>query len=429
VNNLKIIGLKIDGFQKLSAVEMEFPSDGGCIFIRGGNEQGKTAAIESLWWLFKGKTVINKQKIRHGKEKITGLVDLGDFTIEREYTGNIDKLKIKKTDGFSVTEKKEAFLDRLTNDLTFNPFPFLNLPAEKKLKFMMDFLKINFSELDLMIANSEQERLYVGRDIKNIGEIKELVKIDPVDVGQLVEEKNRIQAEIDAELEEIREYNQMQININFDKENASSDVKYWETEIERIREELKEAVERHGLVEKKLKSLPDPKPIKPEKASQTTTEIDLDIIRANDLNRDHENWKRNEEKRIQKEKKEKERKKLTKEIEGMREAKISRLSKIDTGVDGLEIRETGLYYKGIFLENCSDSEKLKISMQLCRAMNPPLRAVFLDRGESFDATRIAEIEKFAAENDIQVFITQVADDIPEEIPSNVFYIVEGEIKK
>jgi DNA-binding XRE family transcriptional regulator len=430
MSDLKIVGLKVNGFQKLSAVEMEFPTDGGCIYIRGGNEQGKTSVIDCLWWLFSGKTIINSEKIQHGKEKITGLVDLGDFTIERiERKNGKPKLEIKRSDGFSITDKKEAFLDRLTNDLTFNPFPFLNLSAEKKLKFMMDFLKIDFSEIDQKIADQEQERLYIGRDIKSIGEVKDLIKVDPVDVKALLEEKNRIQAEIEAELEEIREYNQLQKDRDYDKKNAKLNIEYWANQIEEIQEELKKAVERHGGAEEKLKSLPDPKPIKKETANQTTTEIDLDILRADNINRDHENWKRDEEKRIQKEMKEKEYKKLTQEIESLRQSKKEKLSITNTGVNGLEIKETGLYYKGTFIENCSDSEKLKISMQLCRSMNPPLKAVFLDRGESFDATRIAEIEKFAEENDIQVFITQVADDIPEEIPSNVFYIVEGEVKK
>lgn len=429
MNNLKIIGLKVDGYQKLSAVEMKFKPDGGIIYIRGGNEQGKTSVIESLWWLFSGKTIINPEKIQHGKEKITGLVDLGDFTIERAQTKKSDRLEIKKKDGFSVTEKKQAFLDRLTNNLTFNPFPFLNLPAEKKLKFMMDFLKIDFSGIDQKIETQEQERLFVGREAKAIGEIKQLSKVEPIDVGKLLEEKNRIQAEIDAELEEIRNYNQEQRDRNTAREKAKDNIKNWEIEIERIQEMLKQAIERHESMKETLKSIPEPNPSKIEVASQDTTSIDLDILKAQETNRDHEIWKQNEEKRIKKEKKEAEHKELTQEIESLRESKKEKLSKADTGVDGLEIRENGLFYNGTFIENCSDSEKLRISMKLCQAMEPPLRAVFLDRGESFDAARIAEIERFAAENDIQVFITQVADDIPEEIPSNMFYIVEGEVKK
>lgn len=429
MNNLKIIGLKIDGYEKLSAVEMSFPPDGGCIFIRGGNEQGKTSVIECLWWLFSGKTIINKEKIQHGKEKITGTVDLGDFTIERVQTEKSDRLEIKKKDGFGVLEKKQAFLDGLTNQLTFNPFPFLNLPTEKKLKFMMEFLEIDFTDIDLKIANHEQERLFIGREIKSIGEIEEIPEVQPVNISDLLEEKNKIQAEIEAELEEIRFYNQEQIERNDVREKAKDAIKDWETEIERIQEMLKQAVERHGLMEEKLKSIPEPKPIRAEVASQNTTGIDLQILDAEQINMDHEKWKRKEERRLQKEEKEQSCQILTQKIKSLRIAKKEKLSTTSTGVGGLEVRETGLYYKGNLLENCSDSEKLKISMQLCRAMNPPLKAVFLDRGESFDSARIAEIERFAAENDIQVFITQVADDIPEEIPSNVFYIVEGEIKK
>lgn len=429
MNELKIVGLKVDGFQKLSAVEMKFPTDGGCIYIRGGNGEGKTALIDFLWWMFDGNKILNPEKIQHGKEKIKGQVDIGEYLISREYSQKSERLNVLfKPDNFSVN-KPQTFLSKLRTELTFNPFPFLNLPAEKKLKFMMDFLKIDFTGIDLKIANHEQERLFVGREIKSIGEIEEVPEVKPVNVGNLLEEKNRIQAEINAELEEIRDYNRLQENRNFDMENAKGDVEYWETEIERIQEELKIAVERHGAVEEKLKSLTCPEPIRAEITSQNTADIDLKILNAQQVNLDHEKWKQKEEKRIQKEAKELIYQNLTRKIESLKVSKKEKLSETDTGVDGLEIRETGLYYQGTFLENCSDSEKLRISMMLCQAMKPPLKAVFLDRGESFDQARIKEIERFAAENDIQVFITQVADEIPDEIPSNVFYIVEGEIKK
>lgn len=428
MSDLKIIGLKVDGFQNLSAVEMEFTPDGGCVFIRGGNEQGKTSVIESLWWLFNGKTVINEEKIQHGKEKITGVVDLGEYTIERVQTKKTDRLEIKRKDGFAVTEKKQAFLDRLTNQLTFNPFPFLSLPPEKKLKFMMDFLNINFDEIDQKISQLEQERLIAGRMIKAIGEIPEVPKVEPVDVSELLEEKNRIQAQIEAEIEEIRNFNRWQKARNDDIINSERAVSEWQKKVDDLQRELNLSTQRLNEEKNKLSKLPAPEPVKIEAASQTIDEIDRKILAADGTNRKYSQWKEAERKKADKAEMETKRAEQTKRIEDLREAKTKKLAETATGVDGLEIRENGLFYQGYALENCSDSQKLRISMGLCVAMKPPLKAVFLDRGESFDAARIAEIERFAKANNIKVFITQVADDIPDDIPPNVFYIVDGQIK-
>jgi hypothetical protein len=428
MNDLKIIGLKVDGFQNLSAVEMEFSPEGGCTFIRGANEQGKTSIIECLWWLFQGKSTINPEKIQHGKDKITGAVDLGEFTIERVQTQKSDRLEIKKKDGFEVTEKKQAFLDRLTNQLTFNPFPFLNLPPEKKLKFMMDFLNINFDEIDQKISQLEQERLIAGRMIKAIGEIPEVPKVEPVDVEKLLSEKNRVQAYIEAELESIRDFNDLQKTRNENITRAENVVSEWAKRVDDLQDELKLTVQRLEAEETALSKLPQPEPATVVMASQTTALIDQQILEADGINRQHEQWKEAEAKQGELNALNFKRMDFDGKIKGLRESKQRKLSETSTGVDGLKIRENGLYYRGHALENCSDSRKLRISMELCQAMNPPLKAVFVDRGESFDAARIAEIEQFAAENDIQVIITQVANEIPENVPDNVFYIVAGEIQ-
>lgn len=428
MSDLKIVGLKVDGFKNLKAIEMEFSQDGGLIFIKGANEQGKTSVIESLWWLFSGKSVINHDKIQHGKDKMIGSVNLGEFAIDRVQTHKSDRIEIKRKDGFSIANKPQAFLDQLTNELTFNPIPFLNKKADDQLKFMMKFKNIDFSEIDNEIIRVEQERLLVGREIKAIGEVREVPKVDPVDVSELLQEKNRIQAEIEDELDEIRLYNLSQHKRLDAISNKEMEVDEWRNRVNNLQDELKLAIQRLEETESELSKMPRAEKIKAEIASKTTSEIDSQIMEAGETNRKAEEWKKSEEKTKDLATKNTLRAKLDEKIKELRESKRRKLAESDTGVVGLEIRETGLFYKGNLLENCSDSEKLKVSMQMCVAMKPLLNAVFLDRGESFDAKRIAELDKFARENNIQCFVTQVSDEKPDEIPEGVFYIEAGEIK-
>ena len=67
-----------------------------------------------------------------------------------------------------------------------------------------------------------------------------------------------------------------------------------------------------------------------------------------------------------------------------------------------------------------------ISSEICLAQMPNVRAVFLDRGESFDPQSLKELGDWAVANDIQVFITIVRD-IPEKLEAGTFYISEGKV--
>jgi len=441
MSDLKIIGLQIDGFKKLKAVEMEF-SPGGCTFIRGKNEQGKTSIIESLWWLFKGKSVINDGTIQTGKDKITGSVDLGSYVVSRVQTEKSARLEIRNKEGLEVTKDKQGFLDSLINELTFNPFPFLNLPPEKQLKFMMDFLDIDFGEIDVEIKKNEDERLYAGRKIKEIGAVENIPEVKPVEIGDLNAKKNSIQKEIDGELEAIRKHNELQAERTRELDGIYKQIENLEngkTDIEKELSNLEFALNRKRESLEKFKKLitsdiakgeavrKSIEPTRAEVATQTTADVDKEIEDAAEINKKAHAYQQNEEKRKQlnavKLKKEEHQNK----IDELREAKKQKLSATETGVAGLTITETELLYEGIPVENCSSSQRRKMSMELCAAMKPPLKAVFLDQGETFDDSRIAEIEKFAKENSIQVVITQVANKVPKEIPDGVFYIVDGEI--
>ena len=55
---MKIIGLKVDGIRKLTAVEMQL-KDKGLIPIKGKNKQGKSTLIDTVEWLIEGNKVAN----------------------------------------------------------------------------------------------------------------------------------------------------------------------------------------------------------------------------------------------------------------------------------------------------------------------------------------------------------------------------------
>jgi hypothetical protein len=76
-------------------------------------------------------------------------------------------------------------------------------------------------------------------------------------------------------------------------------------------------------------------------------------------------------------------------------------------------------------DDLSTKERIVASMHIGISQNPKLRVLRIENGRELDSESMAEVEKFAAENDCQIWIEQVSDD-----PSgNGIFIEEGEVKE
>ena len=433
---MKIIGLRIDGIRKLSAIDMEF-TDKGLIQIRGKNRQGKTSIIDSLEILLRGNKYIETDMIAHGKDRAEIVGIIGDYEIKRVITEKSNRLEIKNKDGFELKEKPQAFLDKLINALTFNPRPFLDKTPGEKLKFMMDLMKVDFTELNRKIDKQEEERLLVGREIKQIGDIRPIEKAEKVDVIELIAEKDRIvelnqsakddyQEKREAEITNIFEFNAKQ---NERKDNIAN------TEEElaelKLREEaIKSSIRVAGQY---LVELPKPEPLKDidkldisAPTIQLTDDYDEAISKAEGQNSQANEYEKYLEKKTTKESKERAYEALSLKIRTLRNLKKSKLKGVKTPVEGLEIREEGIFYNGVFSENWGESESLRISSELCIGMDPELRAVFIDKGEACDVEQLNEYREWAIKNDIQAIIT-IVDSNGGTSEGDVYYLEEGKV--
>jgi DNA repair exonuclease SbcCD ATPase subunit len=424
MSDLKIIGLVVKNFKGIKYAEMKFDPEAGIIKFCGPNNSGKSTIGQVLQFSLFGKKAISDDAVKIGEQNLETELNLGEFKIIRRHPST--KLEIVYPDGLTREKGKQEFLRSLQSEWAFDPSPILNMKPGEFRKYLMEVSGLDLTEYDSKITKIERDRYDIGVEDRALGEIQELPRVDSINVAALLEEKNKIQAEIEAELEEIRFYNQEQKKRNEVIENAKHDLEYWKNKIEEIQEELKKTVERHGDLELLLESLPKPGPIRAEVASQTTTDIDLKILRANDINRDHDNWKRNEEKKAIKAEKKAQYKKFTEKIEAIRLEKKKKLESIDFGIEGLKITESGVYIDGIPSQELSYSGRLRMAWELNATGKFPIKAFFIDTGESLDPEKFAAMEKLAREKGLQFFVTIRTDpgDIPEDHPSNVFYLEE-----
>lgn len=448
---MKIIGLKADRFRKLNAVELKF-NENGVTTIMGDNEQGKTSVLDTIEYLFRGKTMVNDDIIQHGQDKMSAEIDLDEYTVKRIKTKKTDRLEIVNKEGFKLADKPQAFLDRLINDLTFDPFPFLNKTGDQKLKFMMDFLSLDTTGIDEKVKQIETDRLVCGREGKNLGEAIEVEEVESVDVQELLKTKDRIdkgnndlvekaRAERDKKVQEAHGFNKAQRRLEYDLENITRDIQSEKSDLEVMHNNLEQLKKNIIATEKgldasieKQKNLP-----KPEKEKATdisveqpvlvnTDEITVQIQDAEEINTQALEYQAYLKKKKAVQEKRDEYESFTNKIKDFRADKESLLREADTGVQGLEIKEDGIYFNDIYSENWSDAQGIKIACDLCIAMNPKLRAVFVDRGESFGHKRFAELERWAEENNIQVIVTKVVDSKPKSMPANTYYIYGGKVK-
>lgn len=409
---MKIIGLQIENLRKINAVDMKF-TDKGLIQIRGKNEQGKSTILDAIEILLKGKKSIPNDVITHGETNARILSTIGDYKIERMISEDgKNKLKISK-EGRQITTTPQAFLDALVNELTFDPRPFIDKDSNQKLKFLMSLLDIDFTEVDTKLNELETERTYVGREIKEYGELPILTKVVPVEVVELAKEKELI----DKNNSNIERGNEKVITLEADIKSLAQDVIELQDKIKDIELQKKRRTTELAEVMSALGRLGKIK---------TTDEVQEKITNASEINKNALAYRGNQEKKKHKKEKEDKYQSYTDGIKKLRDGKEETLKATKMPVEGLEIKEDGVYFEGTHSDNWSDSQAIKISFKLCVTMQPQLRAVFIDRGESYDTEQLQMLDKWANESDIQVFIA-IVDSGEVGNVENAIYIEEGEI--
>ncbi len=465
---LKIIGLSVDGFRKLKAIDMSF-KENGITEIKGQNKQGKTSILNTIQWMIEGNKVLNRDIKNPDAEKINGKLLLNRYEIKR-VRGKTDQLQVKDTEtGEPAGGRVQDFLNTFVNELTLNPRPFVDKTELDKLKFLMDLLKdkirnlsleiagMDFSEIDKTLSTYEQDRLIAGREVKKFGDIVLPEKVEKVDITQLTAERKKLEdlngalmedyeEKKQAELEKIESFNAEQrsfakmLEVETDRnKDLLADLDYADNEIKTLKAKIIELeTERKKILEnlqdsnEKLNKYPKPEPEKslifslPKPELKSTDGIDKKIQEAGATNEKAQVYQEALKKKQEKEEKEREYNSFDTKIKTLREKKFEILRKVDTGVPGLEIKEDGVYYNDISSSNWSDSESIIISSQLCLAQMPLLRAVFIDGFETFDDTSRRQIENWAKANEVQVVVTTVAS-IPDELEDGVFYIEEGKL--
>ncbi len=398
---LKIVGLSIENMRKIRAINMEF-TDKGLTQIVGKNKQGKTTALDSIE-LALGKFDSSKvSMITNGEKKSKVMLDLGDYNVTRDVNNKNTKsssLKIETKEGKKVPKPVE-FVDSLINELTFNPYIFINKKLSAKMEALKSLQNIGseIDKIDYAIKEQSEERTLVGRERKKLGEHQTIEEeYLYMDIKELLQKKQ----DIDRANYENKEYADM-------RQDTQERITLLKKQLEAQEEKLEAIplpnfdIESSDSVVAKINKLEEVNKLYYEQQGIISNNKEIEV-------------------------KDKEYKAITKKIDKLKKDKNEVYKNADFGVEGLEIREDEIYFNGNSSNDWSDSEAMEVSLKLCASMNPKLRAIFYDKGESFDQESLNALHKWGIENDMQIIITRVSDTI-ETSSDSCFYIEEGEIK-
>ncbi len=421
---MRIIGLHIENFMKLIAVDIQ--PDGSTVWITGKNEQGKTSILDAIWSALVGGRAAKKitKPIREGKERAEIRLDLGDFIVTRTFTADgKTRLKVENNEG-ATYKSPQALLDGFVGRLSFDPLAFANLPEKEQAATLREMTGIDTTELDERREGHYGARTAYNRRAK---EYADKLKGRPEPPADLPFEEIKM-ADILADMEKAEAEKRANDGLRAELERQLAGIINYEEQLAGIQAEIDSLKARIPSLEGsrnlqfsaaeeleiKVKSLADP---------------DIDAIKARLEAADQTNQQIRDGQQFRELKNELDdaltsASLCSENIKIIDEEKAEMIRKADLPIDGLAFDDSGVTYKGIPFKQASSAEALCVSLAMAMALNPKLRVIRITDGSLLDSDNLALIEQMADKKDFQVWIERVVDE-----PGAVgFYIEDGQVK-
>ena len=427
----KLIKLNVENFKKIQAVEIE--PEGNVTIVGGMNEQGKSSLLDSISVLLQGKATKIPEPVRKGAKKamITGEIQSSSWDafdsmiITRTITaaGNW-YVKVQDKDGRAY-KSPEGMLKQIFGE-PVDPCEFIRQTSAERVETLKRITGLDFSEMDAKRKEFYDERVLVGREVKQIeGSVKGMEAYYPeapkekVSVTALLEDLAGIQK---GNQENDKKKGKLEA-ITEDVESVNQRINDMHMELRQIQDKITEAKKSYSnlvssklAIRKEVKSLvyADEQEIKDQiaKAEETNNRIDANT--------------KFDEKTEKLETKKSEYQNLTSNIQKIEDDKQAQLSKIDFPIDGLSFNENDVLYNDLpFNEKqLSSEELLRVSFAIAIAARPSLKNILIREGSLLDENNLKLIGQMAEDAGIHVFIEVVGNDAEKA----TILIENGEIK-
>lgn len=409
---MKIVKLVAENIKKVRAVEIT--PDGNTVIISGRNEQGKTSVLDAIWYALGGRDAMKgvKKPIRDGETSAKVVLDLGDYRVERTFSGDATNLKVTSADGKAKFSSPQDLLNGLIGNLAFDPLAFSNMKEPAQKEMLMGLVDIG---IDLTMWEANRKALYddrtaINRTAKELeGQLSGLplqanVPAKEVIISDILAEKADAEKS-DAKKHEAVNYHQEKLRLFASNEQRSATMLSELSELEAKAEAVKKEREILLCSQAEIsKQIDQEKKVMAALEFTDMAKFDTQIIEAEETNKKvRMNLKRIEVADALKAKNA-ESDSLTIKIKDMDDSKTKAITSAVFPIDGLSFDDVGVVYKGMPFAQCSSAERLRVSLAMAMAMNPKLRVIRIMDGSLLDSNNMAVIKEMAEKADFQVWI-------------------------
>lgn len=385
---MKVHRIKIRNFKGLD--HYEFSLDGKNIYVMGPNAVGKSSFIDAVY----GK--MPKQPLKENKASGEVAITTDDYIFEFKFNDKGKQyLNVFDKEGTRYASPKTLFKE-IFGAKEFSIDNFLSWSETKKVDFIKDLAGIDWEEVDQRYKELYDERTYLNRNVKEID-----AKLIGVDLSE-----TPVYIDIEPLKEKIKEAEVKNEPII----HVKNQMKAKESELQIVNEQLEQLLEKKRSLNEDL--------VKGNSWLEQHELVDIEPIQLQVIQAQENNYKYDSQENLRQLKDESVNtwmkiSKIEKEMEEIKELKKSELENANLPIKGLTIDESKLYLDGLPFnsDQINTARRIIAGLEIEAALNVngEMQIASFD-GSLLDNNSIKEVEKWAEENDLQLFIEFVERD-------------------
>lgn len=394
----KIIQFSAENVKRLSAVRID--PTAGVNIIAGKNGAGKSSVLDAIEYAIGGKGACPKKPIRNGQAKASTEIKLDNgLVVKRTFTDKGSYLAVTDAAGM---KGGQTMLDGLFGALSFDPVAFERMKPVDQLETLKGVIGLDFAKMDVSRKASYDSRTESNREAKRLE-----ARLGSIpDPGEVPAERVDVSA-LTAKLQEAEASNRS----NDEKRRGLEivTVKHGDTmrEIERLKDRLGDLAtlenrqmmdikEREDEIAKIVDVHTQPIADSIGQADAVNERIRQAAERAQIASDLAAERKSSEEK--------------TAMIESIDADKSRMIAEAAMPIEGLAFDDDGITYNGVPFDQCSQAERLRVSVAMGVATNPELRVMLIREGSLLDDDSMKLVADLAETQDVQLWIERVGTD-------------------
>lgn len=427
-DGLRIVRMAVRNFKRLRAVDVE--PQGDSVVVAGRNAQGKSSVLDAILAAIGGKRLCPPVPVRLGAERAEIVVDLGELEVLRVFAADgATTLRVRGRDGAQYPSP-QALLDGIAGPF-LDPLAFTRLKPEQQRATLLELLDLGGFDLaasEAREAGARSDRTEAQRELRRVAAERDGIGLPPdlppgpapdvaaaVSALEAVMARNAGRAEQRQRLAELRrELLQAQDTVP----KVEADVA---AELDALRSALA-AAERRGqeriaaaaaavraaeqAIAAHRHAWPESEgdPRADELAAQAARrKVDEARVVEQAVHR-RERWRALD---LRAEELERSSAALTARIDQERADRSAALAAAGIPVEGLEVADDGLRYRGVPLAQASQSEQLRVAVALAMAREPRLRVLRVQEASVLDPESLALLRDLARERGWQLWLERI----------------------